>query len=139
MPPFNSGGQAHGFAARGVDGEKTRLALLVRAGVEDPFAVRREPPPTPGLDPRNGVCLGPIALDAIDPSLLLRLVSGEARRQEPLTVLIHVPVGVVGFPPPLRGRVRVGGNEWRVADTRYPPPRPSPARGEGAIPDTDNR
>src|SRR3954452_15094252 len=50
--------------------------------------------------------------------------------------------GFSRFPPPLRGRARVGGGSqtpWRTvvrtprAAPKDPPPQPSPARGEGVL------
>jgi len=46
------------------------------------------------------------------------------------TDIAKAKASATGFPPPLRGRDREGGNKHRVRG--HPPPHPSPARGEGA-------
>src|SRR5207248_2392323 len=44
---------------------------------------------------------------------------------------LHRSIPSVWFPPPLRGRVRVGGCVHQSLPQAHPPPRLSPARGEG--------
>ncbi len=55
------------------------------------------------------------------PAFTLSSTSGEAAAKASAT----------GFPPPLRGRDREGGNNGRRT-RKHPSPHPSPARGEGA-------